>query len=151
MNPLIDRREEYPHGLFCLDTHAPLQHNPLYIHTVQAGFPSPAEDYTEAAIDLNKFLIDKPSSTFFVRVKGLSMIHAGIMDNALLVIDRSKKPTDGKIVLAVINGEFTVKFFQRMNEKILLKPANDAFKDIEITPDMSFSVWGVVTYIINEA
>ncbi|MBA4852097.1 LexA family transcriptional regulator [Emticicia sp. BO119] len=151
MNPLIFRRSENSFEFYRFDPHTPLQKIPMYLHTVQAGFPSPAEDYIEVAIDLNKFLVDRPSSTFYVRVKGLSMINAGIMDNALLVIDRSEKPKDGKIVLAVVNGEFTVKTIQKINGETYLMPANEAFKPIKVEPEMQFIVWGVVKYIINEA
>ncbi len=124
---------------------------PFFSSKVSAGFPSPAEDYVELAIDFNTFLIDKPHATFCVKVKGNSMEGAGIKDGALLVVDRSKEPTDGKIVIGLINGDFTVKRIQRIKNELYLMPEHPAYDPIQIKSDMEFQVWGVVTYIINKA
>ncbi len=124
-------------------------HFPLYASKVAAGFPSPADDYIEAKLDLNQFLIKRPAATFFVRVEGESMINAGIHPDDILVVDRSIKPTDGKIVIAVLNGELTVKRLKLTNSSTTLLPENDRFSPISITEEMNFSVWGVVTSVIH--
>ncbi len=123
---------------------------PLFITKVAAGFPSPAEDYIEGKLDLNEYLIKHPSATFFVRVQGNSMIHAGIHDSDILVVDRAVEPRDGKIVVAVINGEMTVKRIRKKSGKLYLVPENDEFKPIEITETSDFRVWGVVTSVIHK-
>lgn len=122
---------------------------PVASEPVPAGFPSPAEDYRDQKLDLNQLLIKRPSSTFFVRVSGESMTNAGIFDGDLLVVDRSVQPTDKKIIIGVVNGEFTVKRIRKRGEKIFLVPANPSFKETEITPEMNFVVWGVVMYCIH--
>lgn len=123
---------------------------PLYNCSVSAGFPSPADDYIDLKLDLNEYLIKRPSSTFLVRVSGQSMIKAGIHDGDLLTVDRSITPTEGKIVVAVINGECTVKRIQYKNNILHLLPENDAYKPI-IIKEFSDSVfiWGVVTNVIH--
>ena len=123
---------------------------PLAAEPVPAGFPSPAEDYRDQKLDLNQLLIKRPSSTFFVRVSGASMTNAGIFDGDLLVVDRSVSPSDKKIVIGVVNGEFTVKRIRKRGEKIFLVPENPAFRETEITPEMNFVVWGVVMYCIHK-
>lgn len=123
---------------------------PLFISPVAAGFPSPAEDYQDRKLDLNDLLIKRPSSTFFVRVSGPSMTGAGIFDGDLLVVDRSVTATDNKIVIAVVNGEFTVKRIRKKGERIFLQPENASFKAMEILPGMDFTVWGVVMYCIHK-
>jgi DNA polymerase V len=120
-----------------------------YDFQVPAGFPSPALDYMEERIDLNKELIQHPLSTFIVESSGYSMINAFIAPKAKLIVDRSVTPKNGDIVLAVINGEFTVKFLKKNNYKCWLVPANSKFKEIEITSEMDMQVWGVVTHIIT--
>lgn len=122
---------------------------PLYSTRVPAGFPSPADDYIEAKLDLNEHLIKHPAATFFVRVEGNSMIGAGIHENDILIVDRSLKPTDGKVVIAVINGELTVKRLKLAQDKIFLIPENDFFTPIEINEEMDFTIWGVVTSVIH--
>lgn len=121
---------------------------PLFISKVQAGFPSPAEDYADIDLDLNKHLVKHPASTFFVRVEGDSMIDAGIKDGSLLVVDKSLKPTNNKIVVAVVDGEFTVKRLKITGNGFLLVPENKKFSPIKITENSY--IWGVVTSIINE-
>jgi DNA polymerase V len=123
---------------------------PLFPTGISAGFPSPADDYIEDRIDLNIELIRNPSSTFFGRVNGDSMINAGIGDGDLIVIDKSIEPRDGSIVVCVIDGEFTVKRFQKINGEILLVPENEKYKAIKITNENDFRVWGTVTYTIKK-
>ena len=118
---------------------------------IAAGFPSPAADYAEEEIDFNQYLRPRPLSTYVVRVKGDSMIDAHIPDNALLIVDRSVKPVSNMIVIAVIDGEFTVKRFIRNSSGIRLMPANLRYPPIPITEGMDFSIWGTVTKIIIDA
>jgi DNA polymerase V len=115
---------------------------------VPAGFPSPAMDYIQDAIDLNKILIKHPASTFLVEVEGDSMLGAFISNPALLIIDRAIQAKDNDIVLAVVNGEYTVKRLQRRLDKITLLPANPKYKPIEIVDGMEFQIWGCVAQII---
>lgn len=122
-----------------------------YINTaVKAGFPSPALDYMEERIDLNKTYIRHPLATFLVECTGDSMTGAFIPPRARLIVDRSLEPRNGDIVLAVIHGEFTVKFLKKSDFKCWLLPANEKYPDIEITPEMNLEVWGVVTAVISE-
>lgn len=123
---------------------------PVFLSSVQAGFPSPAEDYQDKKLDLNELLIKRPSSTFFVRVSGESMRGAGIFDGDLLIVDRSLPASDNKIVIGVVSGEFTVKRIRKTGDKLFLLPENPAFKPIEITAEMEFSIWGVVLYTIHK-
>lgn len=123
---------------------------PLFAVPVKAGFPSPAEDYLEQNLDLNEHLIQHPAATFFVRVDGESMKGAGIHKDDILIVDRSLEPTNGKIVIAVINGEFTVKRIRLHQDKVFLEPENPQFSPIEINPNWDFQVWGVVTYVIHK-
>lgn len=122
---------------------------PLFIVPVKAGFPSPAEDYLEQNLDLNEYLIKHPAATFFVRVDGDSMKGAGIHRGDILIVDRALEPTNGKIVIAVINGEFTVKRIRIQKEKILLEPENPQYLPIQVHPESDFEVWGVVTFVIH--
>lgn len=126
-------------------------HPPLVLSSVKAGFPSPAEDYAEETLDLNKYVIKNNVSTFFVRAKGESMVGAGIKDGDLLVVDRSISATNGQVVIAVINGEFTVKTIEIVKGKALrLLPANDEFKPIHLNSEIDFQIWGVVTAYIHK-
>jgi len=126
-------------------------HLPLFSARVQAGFPSPADDHLERSIDLNEELIHHPAATFFVRVKGESMHDAGIQSGDILVVDRSLAPTDRKIVVAMVDGEFTVKRFRSQDGRIFLEAANDQFPKIEISGDQELVVWGVVSFVIRPA
>jgi DNA polymerase V len=123
---------------------------PLFESNVRAGFPSPADNYIEKKIDLNKHLIKHPAATFLVRVEGDSMQDAGIDSGDILVVDRALEPADNKIIIAVINGEFTVKRIKKIKNEIYLVPENKSYPDIKITDDMDFEVWGVVSSIIKE-
>ena len=122
---------------------------PLFTEQVAAGFPSPADDYLEGDLDLNKYLIRNPSSTFFVRVTGDSMVNSGIYTGDILVVDRSLEPKTGNIVIAVIDSELLVKRMQIVRKKVYLVPENPEYHEIEITDDMNFQVWGVVTNVIH--
>lgn len=122
---------------------------PLYECSVAAGFPSPADDSMDGELDLNELLIANPVATFFVRASGSSMIKAGIHDNDILVVDRSKEPSDGKIVIAAVNGELTVKRLRRNGKKVQLVAENDAYAPIDITEATELHIWGVVTNVIH--
>ncbi|MBP9855670.1 MAG: translesion error-prone DNA polymerase V autoproteolytic subunit [Candidatus Omnitrophica bacterium] len=122
---------------------------PLYLSHVPAGFPSPADDYIEKSLDLNEYLIDHPASTFFVRVKGDSMINAGIQNGSILIVDRSLEAINNKIVVAILNGEFTVKRMKKYNGNIFLVAENPNYAPIEVTSNMDFEVWGVVVHVIH--
>ena len=121
---------------------------PYFSSKVKAGFPSPANDYLEERIDLNREIIRHPHSTFIIDCEGDSMINAFIPPKSRLVIDRSIKPQNGDIVLAILNGEFTVKYFKKNDFKCWLIPANKKYPDIEVTPEMEMQVWGVVIHIL---
>ncbi len=122
---------------------------PFFTANVPAGFPSPADDYKEEKLDLNKHLIRNPAATYFVRVTGDSMIGAGIHSGDLLVVDRSVEPRDKKVVIANINGDLTVKRIRIKRNKISLEPENADFATQEIHPEADFEVWGVVTNVIH--
>ena len=123
---------------------------PLFTTGISAGFPSPADDFIDKTLDLNEFLVAHPSATFFVRVEGTSMIEAGIHPGDILIVDRSLEPKSGSIVIALLNGEFTVKRFRRSKGKSYLFAENPSFTPIEITDGMHVEVWGVVTYVIHK-
>lgn len=122
---------------------------PFYQHAVSAGFPSPAEDDMEGKLDLNELLIRHPSATFFLKVSGSSMIKAGIHHNDILIVDRSLEPAHGKIVIASLNGELTVKRLYCKDKKIQLIAENDAYPPIDITEEIDLRLWGVVTNVIH--
>ena len=122
---------------------------PLFLVPVSAGFPSPADDYIESRLDLNKHLIQHPAATFFVRVKGDSMIEVGIHSGDILIVDRALEATDKKVVIAIIDGELTVKRIRIVEGKIFLLPENRDYSPTEITSAMSFEIWGVVTNVIH--
>jgi len=121
-----------------------------YETTVPAGFPSPALDYMEETIDLGRELISHPLSTFIVECTGDSMMGAFIPPKAKLLVDRSLAPVNGSIVVAVLNGEFTVKFLRKNEHRCWLVPANSKYPEVRISEDMEMQVWGVVTYIITD-
>jgi len=116
---------------------------------VNAGFPSPAENHLENTMDLNKTLVKNPSSTFYARVKGESMINDGVEDGDLLVIDRSVEPYENCIAVCFLEGEFTLKRVRLEGDELLLVPANEKFKPIRVKKDNDFYVWGVVRYLIK--
>ena len=117
---------------------------------ISAGFPSPAGDFKQDRISLDKELIKNKEATFFARVSGQSMVGAGLDNNDLLVIDRSLEPTNNKIAVCLIDGEFTVKRLKVENDRIWLKPENLDYKPIEITEQNQFIIWGIVTNVIKK-
>ena len=123
---------------------------PIYMCTAEAGFPSPAEDYIEGSLDLNRHLVKHPAATFFVRVSGDSMINAGIHPDDILIVDRSLEPVDKKIIIAVIDGELTVKRLRYRGGNVFLDPENENYQPISITEDKAFEIWGVVTNVIHK-
>ena len=123
---------------------------PVAGSNVSAGFPSPADDYLEQPLDLNKYLIRNPSSTFFVRVAGESMKDAGTKDGGLLIGDKSVEVYDECIAVSVIDGEFTLKRVRFEKNRIFLLPANEKYKPIEVSPDDEFRIWGIVRYSIKD-
>jgi len=121
---------------------------PLFMERVPCGFPSPAQDYVEQRIDLNKLIVQHPSSTYFVRVSGESMTGAGINDGDMLVVDSALRASHGDIVVASVEGEFTVKRLQ-LQPCLQLMPMNRQFKPIAISTEDALEVFGVVTYVIK--
>ena len=122
---------------------------PLYENAVQCGFPSPADDFLDLDINLNDYLVKHKSATFCVKVNGSSMDGVGIHSGDVLIVDRAESVQNNSIVLAVIDNEFTVKSIKKNAGKLYLNPANDNYKPIEITEDMNFHIWGVVTFVIH--
>lgn len=121
---------------------------PFYETKVQAGYPSPVDGYMSNSLDLNNYLIKHPKSTFFVQVTGESMLDAGIKENDLLVVDKSLSPTNNKIVIAVVDNEFTVKRFKIINGEPYLIPENKNFSPIKVGKETY--IWGVVTSVIQQ-
>ena len=126
------------------------QDSPLYGSTVSAGFPSPADDYVEKKLDLNEYLVRNRQATFFLRVSGDSMVGAGIHDGDLLVVDKSLSASHKKTVVAVVDGELLVKRLLRTEGKVLLAAENPNYPQIEVTEELAFQIWGVVTNVIHE-
>ncbi len=122
---------------------------PLLNDSVSAGFPSPADDYTEENIDLNEHLISNPFSTFFLRVKGDSMINAGIKDKDLIIVDKSLIAKPGNIIIAMIDGEFTIKRLSMKNDELYLKAENHNYPDFRFKNHIDIQIWGVVIYSIH--
>ncbi|MYL84774.1 translesion error-prone DNA polymerase V autoproteolytic subunit [Desulfovibrio aerotolerans] len=122
---------------------------PLYLAPVSAGFPSPAEDYLDKALDLNELLIAHPAATFYVRASGDSMRDAGIHSGDILVVDRAVEPTHGRVVIAALDGELTVKRLRYTGGRLFLVPENPDYAPLEVSPEASFEIWGVVTFVIH--
>ena len=122
---------------------------PLLNDSVSAGFPSPADDYTEENIDLNEHLISNPFSTFFLRVKGDSMINAGIKDKDLIIVDKSLIAKPGNIIIAMVDGEFTIKRLSIKNDELYLKAENHNYPDFRFRNHIDVQSWGVVIYSIH--
>ena len=117
---------------------------------VSAGFPSPAADFLDTSIDLNEYLIKHPSTTFLAITSGFSMKDAGIHDKDILIIDKSLEPTDGKIAVCIIDGEFVLKRLKVDKLGIWLMPANPLFKPMRVSEFQDFEIWGIVTYSIQK-
>lgn len=147
VQPLLQASE----GLNCFHPAKPekTQRLPLFISKVAAGFPSPADDYVEKTLDLQELLIPKPAATFFVRAQGDSMLGAGIHPNDILVVDRSREPMPGKIVICAVNGELTVKRLIVADGQWCLKAENPAYPDIPLSDDLETVFWGTVTTVIH--
>ena len=122
---------------------------PLYNDQVQAGYPSPAEDAPVDKLDLGSYLVQNPASTFFVKVTGESMTGAGIFPDDLLIVDRSVAASNGDVVVAVVDGEFTVKRLFISKRKIELRPENDKVSPISLNDESELNVWGVVKNVIH--
>ena len=127
-----------------------LKEVPFYKESVPAGFPSPAEDFMDLDLNLQEYLVQHPSATFCVRAVGDSMIKAGIHSGDVMVVDRALEPKNNNIVLAVLDGEFTVKRIQKKKQQLFLAAENDDFPSILVTEEMDFHVWGVVTHVIHK-
>ena len=124
---------------------------PLFSASVEAGFPSPADDHLERGIDLNEELISHPAASFLLRVNGESMREANIHTGDVLIVDKSLVPVDRKIVVAMIDGNFTVKRFRKRGDRVFLEAENPEFNPIEVTDGQELTIFGVVTYIIHQA
>ncbi|MCC6722390.1 MAG: translesion error-prone DNA polymerase V autoproteolytic subunit [Bacteroidia bacterium] len=135
--------------IFSADTETELA-LPYVDDGISAGFPSPALDFVDLSIDLNRHLIKNPSATFYGRVKGDSLKNAGICNGDLLIIDRSLEPTNGKIAVCYIDGEFTAKRVQISKKEILLIPENENYQPIRVTEENNFLIWGIVTHVIKD-
>jgi len=135
--------------IFIPDTSTKLE-RPLFLVPVRAGFPSPAEDYIEGRLDLNTHLVKHPAATFFVRVAGDSMIDAGIHPGDILIVDRSLEPADKKVVIAIVDGDLTVKRIRMKDGKVFLAPENGNYPNIQLEGDMNVEIWGVVTNVIHK-
>lgn len=122
---------------------------PFVDSKVNAGFPSPAQDYIEQKLDLNEHLIKHPSSTFIIKVNGSSMIEEGISDKSLLIVDRSLDHKKNSIALVCINGEFTVKKIDRIKGKYFLIGANKDFDPVAINEETELLIWGIITWVLN--
>jgi len=120
-----------------------------FIGDIKAGFPSAADDFIESAIDLNKYVVKHPSATFFARVNGISM-ESDLSEGDLLVIDRSLEPTNGRIAVCFVDGEFTVKRIKIEKDKCLLIPSNADYPVLEVNKENSFLIWGVVSHVIKK-
>ena len=120
------------------------------ISLISAGFPSPAEDFTEISISLDKHLIQNPAATFMAYANGNSMVRTGIHHGDILIIDRSLNSRHGDIIIAVLYGEFTIKQLSIVKDIFFLVPKNPQYSPLEVSEDMDFEIWGVVTYSIRK-
>ena len=121
-----------------------------FAEAISAGFPSPASDYLEMSLDINRELVSNPSSTFYGRVRGDSMIDAGIHDGDILVIDKSLEPANNRKAVCFIDGQFTLKTLKVAGGEVWLKAENEKYPPIRVTPDNDFVVWGIVTHVIHK-
>ena len=141
------------HTISPISLYTPARHSkvviPLAQQGISAGFPSPADDFLDLSIDLNKELVKHPYATFYGRVSGDSMTGAGLDDGDLLVIDKSLEPRDGKIAVCFIDGEITVKRIKLEADAVWLMPENAKYTPIKVTQDNEFVIWGIVTSVIK--
>ena len=147
--PAVQSLLAAPAGARIPRPHAASLKRPLFSHKVRAGFPSPADDFIEAWLDLNEYLIEHKDATFFLRASGDSMTGAGIQEGNLLVVDRSLEARHGDIVIAVIDGELTIKRLDKRRGRIRLLAENPAYAPIELTDGQELTIWGVVTSVIQ--
>ncbi len=117
---------------------------------VHAGFPSPAEQLPDGRLDLNRYVVRHPASTFFLRVEGVSMVEDDFDEGDIVVVDKALEPRNGCVAVCFIDGEFTLKRVERDEKGFLLRPANPNYPAIRITPENDFQIWGVVTYVIKK-
>ena len=123
----------------------------FYKEGVECGFPCPARDFTESSIDLNEELIPHPNATFVVRARGHSMIDAGISPGDLIIVDRSLKPRNDSVVVAVLDGELSIKILRiKSKNDVVLKSANKNYEDVYVSEEMDFMIWGVCTYVVHD-
>jgi len=123
---------------------------PFIADGIKAGFPSPAADFDETKISIDQLVIKNETATFYAKANGNSMIGAGIDDGDILVIDRSIEPTDNKIAVCFIDGDFTIKRIKIEEDCIYLQPENPKFKSIKVTEDNDLIIWGIVTYVVKK-
>lgn len=135
--------------IYSVSTDSELQ-LPLMEGGVSAGFPSPAEDFLDNKIDLNKHLIKNEASTFIAITDGYSMVGAGISNKDLLIVDKSLEPADGKIAVCIIDGEFVLKRLKVDKVGVWLMPENENFKPLLVSEHNNFEIWGIVTYSIQK-
>lgn len=149
---LKNKKIKQPNGITFLgcNIQAPQASFPFLLTHIAAGFPSPADDYIEQKLDLNEYLIKHPAATFFVRVEGNSMIDAGIRSGDILIVDRALPVSNGAVVVAHVQGEFTVKRVEQRDNKSYLVPANKKYPPLLITQEMDIEIWGVVSYVIHK-
>ena len=137
-------------GIARPEINPPRLKRPLFGSSIQAGFPSPADDYIETFLDLNELMVSRPSATFFIRVIGDSMVGAGIVEGDILVVDRSLTPRNDSVVIAVVDGELTVKRLRKENGICELHSENARFRPIKFTDDMELVIWGVVSGVTRK-
>jgi DNA polymerase V len=123
---------------------------PFITSGIKAGFPSPAADFDETRISLDKSLVKNPDTTFYAKANGQSMKGAGIDNGDIMIIDRSLEPRNNKIAVCLIDGEFTVKRIKKTKDELLLVPENSDFQPIKITEENHLVIWGIVTYVIKK-
>lgn len=128
----------------------PITSVPFFLTYLSCGFPSPAEGWAEHILNLHDYLIQKPAATFFVRVEGDSMVGVGIYKGDLLIVDRSIEARHGSIIVAVVDGDFTLKRLVRRGGDIYLHAENPKYKDLRITPEMTFEIWGVAIHTVHD-
>lgn len=142
------KSEQPPFAFFRPETDVPTD-LPLSGSTVHAGFPSPADDFTEGSLDLNRLVVKHPDATFFARVEGDSMKDEGIVEGDILVVDKAAEPYDGCLAVVHVDGEFTLKRVRIEPQRVLLVPANPKYRTIEIRRGDEFDVWGVVHWVVK--
>jgi len=141
---------EMPKQIMLPSKMAPIQLTPLYSHSISAGFPSPADDYIQDRLDLNQLLVNNKAATFFLRVKGDSMVNAGIHHGDIIVVDRSVQPAPRSIVVAVVDGELTVKRLITRNGSAELHAENPKYAPICLQEGQELTIWGVVTSSVHQ-